>query len=105
MNTENVRRQMPWWLVKAELSLYVALLMAGLATTIYWTSRNYSGPQESGTDRLRADTLETAPRSAANGGFAGEIDARRSAIEARVPVVADSRALTPPSEVTQPRRR
>ncbi len=105
MNTENVRRQMPRWLVIAERSLYAALLMASLATTIYWTSRNYSGPQESGTDRLRADTLETAPRSAAKGGFAGESAARWGIIEAQAPEVADSRALTPPSEATQPRRR
>ena len=88
MNTENVRRQMPRWLVIAERSLYAALLMASLATTIYWTSRNFSGPQESGTDRLRADTLETAPRSAAKGGFAGESDATAQKLLSRPGVVA-----------------
>jgi len=105
MNTKNVRRQMPGWLVIAERSLYVALLMVSLATTIYWTSQNFSGPQESGADRLKADTPETAPRPAANGGFASESAARHSTIEAQVPVVADSHVLTPPFEVTQPRRR
>ena len=105
MNTENVRRQMPKWLVIAERSLYVVLLMVSLATTIYWTSRNFSGPQDSGADRLRADTLETAPRSATKGGFAGESDARWGTIGAQASEVVDSRALTPPSEATQSRRR
>jgi hypothetical protein len=105
MNTENVRRQMPKWLVIAERSLYVVLLMVSLATTIYWTSQNLSGPQDSGADSLRADTQETAPRSVAKGDFAGESDARWRTTGAQAPEVVDSRALTPPSEETQSRRR
>jgi hypothetical protein len=101
MNTEKACRKMPAWLAKAERLLYVMLLMASLATTIYWASRTFLGPKDGGADTLRAGTQETAPQSATEEGFASESDVGRSTIDTQVPVVADSQALTPPSHVTR----
>lgn len=61
MNTENVHRWMPRWLVKAERSFYVAFAMVSLATTLYWTVQNLSGAREPGVTSLRTETSEAAP--------------------------------------------
>lgn len=53
------------WLEIAERSLHTAFFVLSLVTTTYWVLQNFSGPLESGTQKITAEAPETAPQSAA----------------------------------------